>query len=187
MASPPETLCHGQISLRRWRPDDAAALLAAVIASQEHLRPWMPWADQYDEDKAAEFLRECDAQWAAGDAFAYAIIADGPIVGSAGLLPHRRRRSGVGYWVHATGPAAASDRRSRCADGCRARAARHRPGGDSPRCREHGSGRVPAAGLRQDRRTPGPGTCGLPRLAIPAPTWSGSSPGRYPASDADGQ
>ena len=64
MASPPEALSHGQVSLRRWRPGDAAALLAAVIESQEHLRPWMPWADRYDADSAAEFLRECEAQWA---------------------------------------------------------------------------------------------------------------------------
>jgi ribosomal-protein-serine acetyltransferase len=101
MASPPETLCHGQVTLRRWRPDDAGTLLAAVIASQEHLRPWMPWAEQYDEDKAAEYLRECDAQWAAGHAFAYAIIVDGQIVGSAGL--HNRIGDGgleIGYWVH---------------------------------------------------------------------------------------
>lgn len=51
-------------------------------------------ADHYDEDRAAEYLGECEAQWASGDAFAYAIIVGDQIVGSAGL--HRRggRRSG---------------------------------------------------------------------------------------------
>jgi ribosomal-protein-serine acetyltransferase len=102
MTSPPEVLRHGQVRLRRWRADDAAALLAAVIESQEQLRPWMPWADRYDENRAAEYLRECDAQWASGNTFAYAIIVGGQIVGSAGL--HDRVGDGgleIGYWVHA--------------------------------------------------------------------------------------
>jgi ribosomal-protein-serine acetyltransferase len=99
--SPPELLSHGQVRLRRWRPDDADALLAAVIESQGHLRPWMPWADGYDEASAAEYVRECDAQWASGSAFAYAVIVGDQIVGSAGL--HNRIGIGaleIGYWVH---------------------------------------------------------------------------------------
>ncbi|HUZ55261.1 MAG TPA: GNAT family N-acetyltransferase [Streptosporangiaceae bacterium] len=112
MTSPLETLSHGQVSLRRWRPDDAAALLTAVIESQEHLRPWMPWAVRYDENSAAEFLRECDAQWASGSAFAYAIIVGGQLAGSAGL--HNRVGGGgleIGYWVHSdcTGRGIATD------------------------------------------------------------------------------
>jgi ribosomal-protein-serine acetyltransferase len=112
MTSPPEILSHGQASLRRWRRDDAAALLAAVIESQEHLRPWMPWADGYDAGRAAEYLRECDAQWASGSAFAYAIIVGDQIVGSAGL--HKRVGDGgleIGYWVHGdwTGRGIATD------------------------------------------------------------------------------
>ncbi|MGN6792896.1 MAG: GNAT family N-acetyltransferase [Streptosporangiaceae bacterium] len=101
MTSPQETLSHGQVSLRRWRHDDAAALLTAVIESQEHLRPWMPWADSYDNDRALEFLRECDEQWVSGGSFAYAIVVEGQIVGSAGL--HNRVGDGgleIGYWVH---------------------------------------------------------------------------------------
>lgn len=101
MASPPETLSHGQAMLRRWRPDDAAALLTAVIESHEHLRHWMPWADGYDAERAAEYLRGCDTQWEEGTAFNYAITIGGQIVGSAGL--HDRVGAGgleIGYWVH---------------------------------------------------------------------------------------
>ncbi len=112
MTSPPERLSHGQVRLRRWRADDATVLLAAVIASQEQLRPWMPWADRYDENRAAEYLHECEAQWASGNAFAYAIIVGDQIVGSAGL--HNRVGDGgleIGYWVHAdwTGRGIATD------------------------------------------------------------------------------
>ena len=112
MISPQESLRHGQVSLRRWHPDDAAALLTAVIESQEQLRPWMPWADAYDADNAAEYLRDCQAQWASGEAFAYAIIVGDRIVGSAGL--HNRVGDGgleIGYWVHSdwTGRGIATD------------------------------------------------------------------------------
>ena len=101
MTRPPETLSHGQVVLRRWRQDDAAELLAAVLESQEHLRPWMPWADGYDAGRAAEYLRGCDEEWASGGAFGYAIMIGDQIVGSVGL--HRRVGDGgleIGYWVH---------------------------------------------------------------------------------------
>ena len=112
MNSPPVELSHGQVTLRRWRPDDAGALLAAVIESREHLRPWMHWADGYDQNRAVEYLRECQAEWASGETFAYAVIIADQIVGSAGL--HNRVGDGgleVGYWVHAgwTGRGIATD------------------------------------------------------------------------------
>jgi ribosomal-protein-serine acetyltransferase len=112
MISPPEVLSHGQVSLRRWRPDDAAALLAAVVASQDDLRPWMPWADGYDAGRAAGYLRDSEAQWADGSAFTYAIIVGDWIVGSAGL--HKRVGDAaleIGYWVHSgwTGRGIATD------------------------------------------------------------------------------
>jgi ribosomal-protein-serine acetyltransferase len=101
MTSPPESLSHGQVTLRRWRREDEAVLLAAVLESQEELRRWMPWAESYDNDNAAEFLGDCEAQWASSSGFAYAIVVEGQIVGGAGL--HRRIGDDgleIGYWVH---------------------------------------------------------------------------------------
>ncbi len=101
MARPPETLSHGQVVLRRWRQDDADALLTAVLKSQEQLRLWMPWADGYDAGRAAEYVRGCDVQWASGEAFSYAITVGGQLAGSAGL--HKRVGEDgleIGYWVH---------------------------------------------------------------------------------------
>jgi ribosomal-protein-serine acetyltransferase len=109
---PAEVLGHDQVRLRRWRRDDAAALLAAVIESHEQLRPWMPWADGYDQARAAEYLRECEEQWASGSAFAYAIVVGGHIVGSAGLHDRAGERGlEIGYWVHSgwTGRGIATD------------------------------------------------------------------------------
>jgi ribosomal-protein-serine acetyltransferase len=112
MANPPEELSHGEVRLRRWRPDDAPALLAAITESSEHLRPWMEWADGYDEDKAADYLSGCDENWTSGSDFSYAIIVGDQVVGSAGL--HNRLGDDaleIGYWVHAswTGRGIATD------------------------------------------------------------------------------
>ena len=35
-----------RLCIRCWQPSDAAQLKAAVDASREHLKPWMPWAHQ---------------------------------------------------------------------------------------------------------------------------------------------
>ncbi len=112
MTNPPDSLSHGQVSLRRWQPEDAAALLAAVTESLEELRQWMPWADGYDADRATGYLTDCEAQWEAGRAYNYAITVGETIVGSAGL--HRRIGEGgleIGYWVHSdwTGRGIATD------------------------------------------------------------------------------
>src|SRR6266851_5324055 len=170
MTRPPETLSHGQVTLRRWHPDDAAALLAAVIESQEHLRPWMPWADGYDENTAAAYLRECDAQWASDRAFAYAIIVGDQVAGSAGL--HNRVGDGgleIGYWVHSdwTGRGIATDAAAALTD-----AALALPGIDRVEiyhdAANAASGRIPAKlgyarlGERpaRDLRPPAPGETG---------------------------
>lgn len=112
MTQPPETLSHGQVILRRWRIDDAPQLVNAVLESEGHLRPWMPWADGYDADRAAEYLSGCDEQWAAETGFAYAITVGDHIVGSAGLIG-RVGAGGleIGYWVHVdwTGRGIATD------------------------------------------------------------------------------
>jgi hypothetical protein len=40
---PGRDLLAGPLLVRRYRLEDAAALVEAVTASLEHLRPWMPW------------------------------------------------------------------------------------------------------------------------------------------------
>jgi len=87
--------------LRRWRPDDLEAATEAVFTSLEHLRPWMPWAVDFSSASQAEFLAGCERDWQSGAAFNYAILADGAIAGSAGLMT-RIGPGGleIGYWVH---------------------------------------------------------------------------------------
>jgi ribosomal-protein-serine acetyltransferase len=100
-ARPPEVLTRGPATLRRWRPSDQEALFTAVIVSQDHLRPWMPWAPGYSRQSAFEFIVACDLDWDSGAAFNYAITVDGAIAGSCGLMA--RLGPGaleIGYWVH---------------------------------------------------------------------------------------
>ena len=104
MNSPPEQLAHASIELRRWREADADLCLRLVSESLAHLRPWMPWAtSDYGPADATGYLQRCEADWAAGTAFQYLVLAGGQPAGSAGLMA-RIGDGGleIGYWVHPT-------------------------------------------------------------------------------------
>jgi len=105
---PDETLEFDGGRLRRLLPADLEPALRAVIESLEHLKPWMVWAtDGYGEEEAAAFLDRCKAEWESGEAYHYAILADGAadgaMAGSCGLMarplagPHGME---IGYWLH---------------------------------------------------------------------------------------
>ena len=100
-SAPRDVIDAGPAVLRRWRPDDLDASCAAVYASLEHLRPWMPWAADFSRGSQAEFLVGCQRDWAAGAAFNYAIVVDGGIAGGASMMA-RIGPGGleIGYWVH---------------------------------------------------------------------------------------
>lgn len=94
----------GGLELRRRHPSHAAALNAAILANQEHLRPWVPWADP--APTLAETRARCEhavAQWEAGTGYLYLIQPTGSpdtVLGGGGL--HARVGVGaleIGYWV----------------------------------------------------------------------------------------
>ncbi len=92
MDRPSETVSYGPVCLRRWRAGDADVAYRVVMESLEHLRPWMPWAADYDHDQAVRFTAQSEEDWASRDAYQYAITSDGVVVGSCGLV----RRIGPG-------------------------------------------------------------------------------------------
>jgi ribosomal-protein-serine acetyltransferase len=98
---PAEVIDAGPAILRRWWIGDLDAVCAAVSASLEHLRPWMPWAVDFSRASLAEFLAGCERDWRAGVAYNYAMVVDDEIVGSTGLMA-RIGTGGleIGYWVH---------------------------------------------------------------------------------------
>lgn len=103
MRQPVEELHNDGVFLRRWRSDDADALLEAVDESREHVAPWMSWAtSDYGRRDAVTFLERSDEQWRDGVAFNFAILSphDG-VIGSISLMA-RIGPGGleIGYWLH---------------------------------------------------------------------------------------
>lgn len=92
--------------IRCWHPADAPLLKAAVDASVEHLRPWMPWAYQEPTDLQAklELLRRFRGRFDLGEDFTYGILdrTETQVLGGTGL--HTRVGEDareIGYWIHA--------------------------------------------------------------------------------------
>jgi len=103
--APPDRLTCGPARLRRWRRGDSASLLAARTASDEHLRAWMPWAqDPPTEQAVLAYLELTETDWRSGQGFHYALISldnDRDVLGSFSLVS-RIGAGGleIGYWVH---------------------------------------------------------------------------------------
>lgn len=101
--APPEHLVEGDLILRRWQFSDADALRAAASGSLVELSRWMPWAAEgYDLAKAQQFLDFTNKAWDTGDEYDFAIIVNGQVSGSFGImqpgskLPHALE---IGYWL----------------------------------------------------------------------------------------
>jgi RimJ/RimL family protein N-acetyltransferase len=91
-----------RLMLRELQDDDAPVQAAAVAASLDHLRPWMPWAAELPRSEVLldHFRAARRARVDGGDA-SYGVFLGAVPVGGCGL--HRRRGPGVleiGYWVH---------------------------------------------------------------------------------------
>ena len=100
-ARPEEEIKHDQVVLRRYREDDLDAIVAAVTDSADHLRPWLPWAENYSRESAEAFLDSSNQDWENGTAYSYAITTAGALAGGIGLMA-RIGPGGleIGYWVH---------------------------------------------------------------------------------------
>ena len=95
-----------RLVIRCWEPRDAPLLKAAVDASLDHLRPWLPWAwhDPQPLEEKVELLRGFRGHFDLGHDYIYAIFNrdESQVLGGSGL--HLRRGPGareIGYWVAA--------------------------------------------------------------------------------------
>jgi RimJ/RimL family protein N-acetyltransferase len=106
-SSPPQRIEAGPVVLRRLRATDAGAIAAAVGASLDYLRRWMPWATPAAAERQSQLSRvaEADQWWDAGLRYTYSVVTTGhgTLVGEIAL--HRQADAGsaeVGYWIAAS-------------------------------------------------------------------------------------
>jgi RimJ/RimL family protein N-acetyltransferase len=104
--APPERVDAGPVIVRRVQAGDAGAIAAAVAASLDTLRPWMPWATPAAADRANQLARvaEADHRWESGLSYTYSVLTaeTGTLVGEVAL--HRRAGDSsveIGYWIAA--------------------------------------------------------------------------------------
>jgi len=102
--APPERVAAGRLILRRVRASDASAIAAAVSASLDHLRPWMPWATREAAERGNQLVRvaEADHNWESGLGFVYSVLTveHGTLVGE--IAPHHGdsgQSVELGYWI----------------------------------------------------------------------------------------
>ncbi|HEX6887662.1 MAG TPA: GNAT family N-acetyltransferase [Candidatus Nanopelagicales bacterium] len=103
----PELAAAG-LEVRTWQEADVPAMAAAILASVEHLRPFMPWAAQEplpEEDRLA-MVRDWEAARLAGGDVVYGIFHGGRVVGGTGAhrgVEGKRKVAAdgleIGYWL----------------------------------------------------------------------------------------
>lgn len=103
---PPLTfeLTTPRLAIRSFRPSDADALYATVVASREHIARWLLWTDQHssaaDSRALIERFRE---RWEQDEDFTFGVFArdSGALLGGLGLHPRAWNVPffEVGYWL----------------------------------------------------------------------------------------
>jgi RimJ/RimL family protein N-acetyltransferase len=101
---PPYLIRTERIVLRCWEPRDAPLLADAIDSSLDHLRPWMPWADDEPRslDDRVALLRVFRGRFDLGEDFVYGVFShdESEVIGGSGL--HTRAGEGaleIGYWI----------------------------------------------------------------------------------------
>jgi RimJ/RimL family protein N-acetyltransferase len=102
-----DTLRGERITVRPYHAEDAAALKEAVDESREHIRPWLPFADDHRTvAEARDWIVRGMAKWLVRDDLIMGIweTATGRFLGGIGLHP-RDWSIGyveIGYWLRQT-------------------------------------------------------------------------------------
>jgi RimJ/RimL family protein N-acetyltransferase len=87
---------RGDISLRRWRRPDAAAV--ADACSDPELARWIPVPRPYTLDHALAYIEQTVAWWTTGEAYAFCIARGDSAIGSITIRP-RADPPAIGYWI----------------------------------------------------------------------------------------
>ena len=102
-----EELRGERVVVRPYRESDAQALFEAIAESRDHLRPWLPFADEHQTvDESRHWIIKQSANWILRDDLMLSIWeqASGRYLGGTGLHPHDWEIGyfEIGYWVRAS-------------------------------------------------------------------------------------
>ena len=104
ISGPAYRILTPRLCVRCWNPKDAPALKAAVDASLEHLKPWMPWAKAEDTiEERVKYLRQSRGKFDLDQSYTYGIFSrdESQVLGSTGLNTRAGDRAReIGYWIH---------------------------------------------------------------------------------------
>ena len=92
-------LVDGDLTLRRWRVDDAPAFTRACQDGE--ISRWIPVIPRpYGLGDAVEFLAEADEEWRTGSSRAFAIVdRDDRLLGAVTLHGPEGHLAEIGYWL----------------------------------------------------------------------------------------
>jgi len=99
-----EELRGERVVVRPYRESDAQALFEAIAESRDHLRPWLPFADEHQTvDESRHWIIQQLANWILRDDLMLSIWeqATGRYLGGTGLHPHDWEIGyfEIGYWI----------------------------------------------------------------------------------------
>jgi ribosomal-protein-serine acetyltransferase len=87
--------------LRSLHADDVDALYAVSVADQEHLRVWMPWANDVQRAHTEKYVTSILGRVASEEALPALIVDGEQVVGSVGFnrILHEHGQAEIGYWL----------------------------------------------------------------------------------------
>jgi RimJ/RimL family protein N-acetyltransferase len=102
-----EELRSERIIVRPYRETDAQSLFEAVAESRDHLRPWLPFADEHQTvEDSQDWIIHQVANWVLREDMMPGIweAATGRFLGGSGLYPRNweTRYFEIGYWLRAS-------------------------------------------------------------------------------------
>jgi ribosomal-protein-serine acetyltransferase len=96
-----------RITIRPYRESDAQAIFEAVAESRDHVRPWLPFADEHQTvEESRDWIIHTMAQWLLREDLAIGIweTATDRFLGGTGIHPHNWDTGyfEIGYWIRAS-------------------------------------------------------------------------------------